>query len=390
MQQSMSERERAKGLLKELGMSERRQQLYGEGIDRADETELAAASHGLEKAFEEAGAALETAGQILGRRTNRDGELERRRAFLIAWIEREPRETEPLYQLCEFEESISRWDDVAATAIRLAHVTEGEPQVAAAMRAADALTRAGRPADAVPVLEGVHQNQPSASVVRDALREVYGAAGELRSLARLLVADADHGSDPAQRFADYKRAAELYLYHFDDPRNAQRPAQRALELQPDDHAALMLHVDVLLQSGELEDAGRTLEAAIAAQKRRTPELAVLQQRMGRVAAALGDRDGQLHWLKKAFDVDRKNAEVAGELARLATEIGDYELALKPLRAITLMDDPAPVTRPMALLWEARIESARGNRAKAEMRARNALREDPAFSDAQQFLDKLDN
>ena len=33
-----------------------------------------------------------------------------------------------------------------------------------------------------------------------------------------------------------------------------------------------------------------------------------------------------------------------ELAQLATEMGDYELALKPLRAITLMDNPAPVTR----------------------------------------------
>ena len=156
----------------------------------------------------------------------------------------------------------------------------------------------------------------------------------------------------------------------------------------DDHAALMLNVDVLITSGQLEDAGRTLEAAIAAQKKRTPELAVLQQRMGRVCAMMNDKEGQLNWLKKAFDVDRKNAEVAAELAQLATEMGDYELALKPLRAITLMDNPAPVTRPMALLWEAKIEHARGNRAKAELWAKKALREDPQFADAQQFLDEL--
>jgi Tfp pilus assembly protein PilF len=152
----------------------------------------------------------------------------------------------------------------------------------------------------------------------------------------------------------------------------------------------MLNVDILIASGQLEDAGRTLEAAIGAQKKRTPELAVLQQRMGTVAARMGDKDGQLNWLKKAFDVDRKNAEVAAELAQLATEIGDYELALKPLRAITLMDNPSPVTRPMALLWEAKIEHARGNRAKAELWAKKALREDPAFTDAQQFLDELGN
>ena len=316
------------------------------------------------------------------------GELERGRAFLVAWIERDPRDAEPLYQLCELDESIQHWDGVAAAATRLAYVTEGDAQVAAALRSADASTKAGRPGEALPVLELVHQHQPGAAIVRDKLREVYEAAGELRLLAGVLVADADHGSDPAVRYANYKRAAELYLYQLSDAPAAEAPAQRALELQPDDHGALMLNVDVLIQSGQLEAAGRTLEAAIAAQKKRTPELAVLQQRMGKVAAALGDRDGQLNWLKKAFDVDRKNAEVAAELAQLATEIGDYELALKPLRAITLMDNPQPVTRPMALLWEAKIEHARGNRAKAELWAKKALREDPAFADAQQFLDEL--
>jgi tetratricopeptide (TPR) repeat protein len=316
------------------------------------------------------------------------GELERGRAFLVAWIERDPRDADPLYQLCDLDESIGHWDGVAAAATRLAYVTETDAQVEAALRAASALTQAGRPGDAVPVLELVHQQQPGASIVRDKLRDVYEAAGEFRLLAGVLLADADHGSDPAQRYTNYRRAAELYLYRLEDAEAAQVPAQRALELQPDDHVALMLNVDILIQSGRLEDAGRTLEAAIGAQKKRTPELAVLQQRMGKVSAALGDKDGQLNWLKKAFDVDRKNAEVAAELAHLATEIGDYELALKPLRAITLMDNPLPITRPMALLWEARIEHFRGNRAKAELWAKKALREDPAFSDAQQFLDEL--
>jgi tetratricopeptide (TPR) repeat protein len=317
-------------------------------------------------------------------------EIERGRGFLVAWIERDPRDAEPLYQLCDLDESIGHWDGVAAGAMRLAYVTEGEAQVNAALRAASASTTAGRPAEALPVLEMVHQAQPSVEVLRDKLRESYEAAGELRQLSVILLADADHGSDPAMRYANYRRAAELLLYHLEDAASAQVPAQKALELQPDDHAALMLNVDILIASGALEDASRTLEAAISAQKKRTPELAVLQQRMGAVSARLGDKDGQLNWLKKAFDVDRKNAEVAAELAQLATEIGDYELALKPLRAITLMDNPSPVTRPMALLWEAKIEHARGNRAKAELWAKKALREDPAFTDAQQFLDELGN
>jgi tetratricopeptide (TPR) repeat protein len=316
------------------------------------------------------------------------GDLERGRGFLVTWIERDPRDAEPLYQLCDLDESIEHWDGVSAAATRLAYVTEGEAQVNAALRATDASTKAGRPADAVPTLELVHQAQPGVEIIRAKLRETYEAAGEYRLLAGILTADADHGTDPAARYENYKRAAELLLYQLQDAVAAQPPAAKALELQPEDHAALMLNVDILITSGQLEDAGRTLEAAIAAQKKRTPELAVLQQRMGRVCAMMSDKEGQLNWLKKAFDVDRKNAEVAAELAQLATEMGDYELALKPLRAITLMDNPSPVTRPMALLWEAKIEHARGNRAKAELWAKKALREDPAFSDAQQFLDEL--
>ncbi|HTR54354.1 MAG TPA: tetratricopeptide repeat protein [Kofleriaceae bacterium] len=316
------------------------------------------------------------------------GELERGRAFLVAWIERDPRDPEPLYMLCDLDQSIEHWEGVSAAATRLAYVTETDAQVQAALRACDAAAKAGRPADAVPVLELVHQHQPGVQILRDKLRETYEAAGEFRQLAGILIADADHGDDAAAKYANYKRAAELLLYELQDAAAAQVPAQKALELQPDDHNALMLNVDVLISSSQLEDAGRTLEAAIAAQKKRTPELAVMQQRMGRVAAMLGDKEGQLNWLKKAFDVDRKNAEVAAELAQLATEIGDYELALKPLRAITLMDNPSPVTRPMALLWEAKIEHARGNRAKAELWAKKALREDPQFADAQQFLDEI--
>jgi tetratricopeptide (TPR) repeat protein len=316
------------------------------------------------------------------------GDLERGRAFLVAWIDRDPKDAEPLYMLCDLDASIEHWDGVSAAATRLAYVTESDAQVQAALRAGEAASKAGRPGDAVPVLELVHQQQPGVEIVRTKLREVYEAAGEFKLLAGILAADADHGDDPALRYANYKRAAELLLYELQDAEGAQGPAQKALELQPEDHAALMLNVDVLIASGHLEDAGRTLEAAIAAQKKRTPELAVLQQRMGRVCAMMSDKEGQLNWLKKAFDVDRKNAEVAAELAQLATEVGDYELALKPLRAITLMDNPSPVTRPMALLWEAKIEHARGNRAKAELWAKKALREDPQFADAQQFLDEI--
>jgi hypothetical protein len=85
-------------------------------------------------------------------------------------IQRDPRDAEPLYTLCDLDESIQHWDGVAAAATRLAYVTEGEAQVTAALRAATASTNAGRPGEAVPVLEVVHQAQPGVEILRDKLR----------------------------------------------------------------------------------------------------------------------------------------------------------------------------------------------------------------------------
>ena len=315
------------------------------------------------------------------------GDLERARTLVVLWIERDPRDPEPLYMLRDMDASIEHWEGVLAACTRLAYIVEGEAQVQAALEVADAAARAGAPGEAIAVLEMVFQQQPDSDTVRAKLREQYEASGAYRELSSILIADADHTDEAVFRFGAYKKAAELLLT-LGDAEAALDPARKACDLQPDDQAAAMLYVDALMNAGHTEAAAQALEAAIAAHKKRSPELAVLQQRMGRVAALMGDRDGQLGWLKKAFDVDRKNGEVAAELAQLATEVGDYELALKPLRAITLMENPFPVTRPMALLWEAKIEHARGNRAKAELWAKKALREDPQFSEAQQFLDEI--
>jgi len=365
-------------------------------LERAYALDEGRSAHALAEGLERQRAGAEASGDLtiertatlrLARLLEQMGDIERARTLVVLWIERDPRDPEPLYLLRDMDESIEHWEGVMAACTRLAYIIEGKEQVDAALQVADCAAKVGRPGDAVPVLEMVHQSQPDDETIRAKLRDQYEASGAYRELASVLIADADHGSDAGFRAGAYKRAAELLL-QLGDADSALEPARKASELQPDDQPSAMLYVDALMNAGQVEAAAAALEAAIGAHKKRSPELAVLQQRMGRVAALMGDRDGQLGWLKKAFDVDRKNGEVAAELAQLATEIGDYELALKPLRAITLMDNPSPVTRPMALLWEAKIEHARGNRAKAELWAKKALREDPQFSEAQQFLDEI--
>ncbi len=316
------------------------------------------------------------------------GDSERTRELLAIWIERQPQDREALQQLLAMDKAAENWDGILAVCARLVTVEEGEAQAQAALDLAEAAERAERPGEALASLELVHNAQPNNAEIRQRLRRIYELSGAFDKLATVLLADGDHAEDDDTRCSSYRRAAEILLFSLGDPEAAVEPARKAREIKPDDHDATVLYVDVMTMGGHTDQAIAILEESIAKHRRRSPELASLKQRMARVAAVLGDGEGQLAWLKEAFDVDRKNPEIAAELANLATEAGDYELALKPLRAIALMEDPKPITRVMSFLWVAKIEHARGNQAKAELWARKALREDANYAEAQQFLDQI--
>ncbi len=317
------------------------------------------------------------------------GNEEGAREMLLAWIGRDAQDVAALRRLRDMDQAAQRWDGVVAACAHLVGLEEGEEQVQDALLLADAAAQTGANDQGRAGLERAHADQPENEQIRDRLRTLYQDVGAHRELATLLLADASSSDDDDVKYEKFRTAASIFVNELGDAESAIEPAQSAKELRPDDHGTIVLLTDVLVASGKLDDAVAMLEPAIASHKRRSPNLATLQHRMAKVFAARGEQDEQLGWLKKAFDVDRKNGEIASELAHLATEMQDYDLALKPLRAITLMDDPEPVSRVMALLWEAKIEHARGNRAKAELWAKKALREDPEYSEAQDFLAQIE-
>jgi tetratricopeptide (TPR) repeat protein len=316
------------------------------------------------------------------------GAEEQARDLLLDWVKRSPGDREALVTLREMDTVAERWDGVVTACDQLVRILVGGDQLEAADRLAEAALRLGQPGLAREGLEFVLQSEPTSEPVRAHLRSLYDQTGAYRELAELLLSDADLAESDDVRYGRLRHAADVFVNDLADPQAALDPASKARELRPDDHETVILFADVLIASGQYDDARQMLDPAIAAHRRRSPELAQLQQRMGRLHGAMGDQSGQLAWIKKAFDVDRKSGPIAAELAHLATELGKYDLALKPLRAITLMDNPSPVTRVMALLWEAKIEQARGNLRKAEMWAKKALREDPDFSEAEDFLAQL--
>lgn len=317
-----------------------------------------------------------------------DGNEESARDMLLVWIERDSQDVAALTRLRDMDISAERWDGVVLACTHLVALASDEDQALNAIWLADAANHIGATEHARAGLERAHQDQPGNAEIRQRLHAIYQTLGAHRELADLLLIDASFSEDEDERYDKYRSAASIYVNDLNDASAAIEPAQRAKELRPEDHNTVVLLADVLVASGKLPEAVAMLEPAIANHKRRSPELASLQYRMAKVSAAQDDREEQLEWLKKAFDVDRKDGLIASELAHLATELGDYDLALKPLRAITLMDNPAPVSRVMALLWEAKIEHARGNRAKAELWAKKALREDPEYSEAEDFLAQI--
>jgi hypothetical protein len=60
----------------------------------------------------------------------------------------------------------------------------------------------------------------------------------------------------------------------------------------------------------------------------------------------------------------QNGQVAAELADVAMEAGNYDTALKALRAVTLMKSPGPMSRALAFLRQGQIANAQGDPKKA--------------------------
>jgi tetratricopeptide (TPR) repeat protein len=317
-----------------------------------------------------------------------NGDPARARDVLAAWVTRAPNDLEALRALVVVDTQSERWDDVVLTCNGLVQLEQGEAQIDAALRLADAATRAGRPEDARAGLEYVFSMQPTDGRVREQLRALYSATGADRELATILLADAEASAEPQVRF-DALRQAGALLVRAGDPGGALVPLVAAYDLKSDDHELTVTLVDAYTATGAHAEAGQLLEAAIAAQgKRRTPELAVLQQRMARLAGAAGAKDTELEWYKVALDSDKNNGDIAADVAELAMELGDAETALKALRAITLMKQTGRMSRAVAFLRQAQISHQKGDARRAVLWARKAKEEDPNLTEADDFLREL--
>jgi len=325
---------------------------------------------------------------------NEGGLKDRARNALAFYVDREPSDVEALRRLRDLDVSAARWSEVLPTAARLVEVESGADQVKAALTLADAARRVGSPEAARAGLERAYRDQREAGEaggamqLRDALRVLYEASGAWPELAELILEDAETQSGDAQ-FESLKRAGDLLVNQVGDPARALAPLTAATNAKPDDLEVTGLLVDAMIGADKLAEAVEILQASIAAKgRRRSPGLAGLQLRMGRIAGLSGDPSTQLEWIKVALDTDKGNGAVAAELAELAIHLGDDTTALNALKVVTLQKTPGPMSKAIAFLRQAQIAQRQGDQQKAVLWARRARMEDSELAEAEQFLAAL--
>ncbi len=310
------------------------------------------------------------------------------RELLVDWVERQRKDLEALHQLLAIELEGENWDGLVKVAGRLVALEADQAQVDAALLLARACRELGTPEEARQGLEFARRKQPEVAAIRAELQTIYGELGAQRELADLLIEESNVTEDVGARLDLLRRAAKLYL-ELQDPAAAAIPLQAILEIDPSDAETVGLLADAYTQSGQYDEAEMIIDAAIeAAPAGRSPELATLQLRKGRLAEARGDRETQLAMLQAAFNNDKQNGYIAADLADLAEELEQWELATKVLRQIALMEGECPITRAMSFVRQGRISLIQGDTKRAVFWARRAHKEDPELAEANDLLNEV--
>lgn len=316
------------------------------------------------------------------------GNGEKAQELLFRWVDNHPEDKDALQALRSRFESAEQWGEVARVCERLVAMETGEARIEAALGLSHAYESTGQPALAVPVLEQVLHEHPGQPAVLNILTNLYEQSGNRRKVAELRILAAESIADEDERLATLTEGADMFLQE-GDPESAVDAINKAFAMRPDDRVVQRLLADTLLATGQFGQALTLLERLVGDGRGiEGSELAALYHRMARAAGALGNTESQLGALKKALDADRRNGIVASELAELAEALGDDDLALKALRAISLNCPDGPMPVSVSFYRQARIAAKNGDRQRALIFAKRALQEDPNLADAERLLEQV--
>ena len=315
------------------------------------------------------------------------GEIEEARTLLTELLRTDSRDKLVLRAAGKLEEDTQRWDAAIAVYRRLVGFDDKEGVAETALRLLHCCEQAGRIADARGGLERARIAAPEAKELLGALERVYEATGALAELAGLALEQAAATGDVAGKFTLLVKAGAMFVQ---DPQNVERaiaPLEEARSLRPTDLDCIALLADAYTATGKFAEATEVLAACVASFKgRRARELSAIYHRIARLAEAQGDRDAEVANLTLALDVDAQNGVAASELAYLAMELAQWELATRALRAITMLKTPSPLPKALAYQHLGEIARQQGDTKKALVLMKRAVDEDATLASAKELLE----
>jgi tetratricopeptide (TPR) repeat protein len=220
------------------------------------------------------------------------------------------------------------------------------------------------------------------------LARLYEELDDKRALASLLGQHLSSGGPAEKRAEELRRIGQLLLAA-GDVEAALEPLTQALSLKPDDVPTVLFIADAHIAARRFQQAQDLLEHSMNTQRqRRSPELALLRYRMARLSDAANDQEARLEWLNAALEADLNNGEVASETAIVAQAMENHELALKALRAITMLKGETSMSRAEAFYRQAQIVAQKGEPRRAVLWAKKAKAEDANLPGVDQLLAEL--
>jgi tetratricopeptide (TPR) repeat protein len=325
------------------------------------------------------------------------GDIEDARNVLTELLKNDSKDKATLRAIAHVDELEERWDAASATYRRLVGLEDETGIVSAALKLAETCEKAGRLADARGGLERARMAAPTDAPLRQRLAWLYEQLGAVKELAELVLEEARSAGDVAPRFEGLMRAGQLFLEHAQDPAqtqevgvaNAIAPLEEAHALRPTDLDCAALLSDAYVGAGRFDEAQELLQRTIGTFKgRRARELSALYHRLARVAEILGDKNAELQHLTTALDMDAQNGVVASELASLAMEVQNLDVAQRALRAITMLKQAAPIPKALAYQYLGEIARQQGDVKRAMMLLKRAIDDDPSLQSARVLLDAL--
>jgi golgin subfamily B member 1 len=325
------------------------------------------------------------------------GDVEDARNVLTELLKTDSKDKATLRAIAYVDELEGDWAAASATYRRLVGLEDEHGIVSAALKLAETCEKAGRLPDARGGLERARASAPDDVALRQRLAWLYEQLGAVKELAELVLEEARAAGDVAPCFEGLMRAGQLFLHLAQDPTTTQQasvsasiaPLEEAHALRPADLDCAALLADSYVGAGRFDEAQDLLLRTVATFKgRRARELSTLFHRLARIAEIVGDKATELQHLTTALDMDAQNGVVASELAYLAMELVNLEIAQRALRAITMLKAPAPLPKALAYQHLGEIARQQGDVKRAMMLLKRAVDDDPTLQSARELLEEL--